>query len=160
MKNPPSEFFQPFLHQQRSQESQVALEFLVDRLEDELAESALSSARKYSSMEVKATAHSLENLVLRHSQPNTWGSYLQHEITRKSGAKRTLLEDVNSWLGNKPGQPVPTAMDEAISQLRLDYEIRYVTCPLSDAEFVNVKKVLFPAALREFLAQMLGRLTE
>jgi hypothetical protein len=112
------------------------------------------------SKDVKTTAHSLENLVLRHSQPGEWAGYLAHEISRKTGKKRDLLEDVSNWLGNQPGQPVPAALDDAVSQLKLDYDVGHVTCPISDQDFENIKTALFPAALREFLAQMLGRVTE
>lgn len=159
MKTPNSEFFQTFLHQKRPLQLQLAIELLINELESELAKNAESNARKYSPEAVKAVAQNLENLALRHTKPGEWANYLQHEIDRKSGSSKALLEEVKSWLGSDSSSPISNAWDEAVKHVQLAYGGEEF-CPFSAQVFRELKTNLYPAALREFMAQQLGRLTE
>ena len=159
MKPPRSEFFHPYLLEPRHQKSQLAAEMLIDELEAALLAEVEKQLKAGSYKGIKATAHALENLVLRHANPSEWQVYLQHEKERKSGKAESLLKDLLDWLHYKPGLPVAAALDEAAKRLQDAYGDAEF-CPLAPDELRETKKKLYPAALRAFLAQMLGRLTE
>lgn len=158
MKPPRSEFFQPYLLEPRSPKNQLAAELLIDELEAALL--AEAEVRQNSYKGAKAIAHTLENLVLRHTNPSEWQAYLKHEVTRKSGQTKSLLEDILNWLHYRPGLPVAKALDKAAEELQGQYSRHKKDCPLKPDELNKIKQKLYPAALRAFLAQMMGRLTE
>ena len=158
MKPPRSEFFQAYLLEPRSPQNQLAAELLIDELESALLAEVEKQQNSYKG--AKAIAHTLENLVLRHTNPSGWQAYLKHEITRKSGQTQSLLEDVLNWLQYRPGLPVAAALDKAAEVLQGQYNRHGKICPLKPDELNKIKQKLYPAALRAFLAQMMGRLTE
>lgn len=160
-----SPFFQPFVRQASGTtatidyQTQFARELLLEELEAELVEQARVYARNYQADKVKAVAHRLHNLVLRHTTPADWSRWLNHEIKRKSGDAKKLLEYSEGLLTTQDNDVINRAITDAAQRAERYRVGSSDLFPLRDAALAEFSTQIRDAALRFYLAHLLERLT-
>lgn len=157
-----SPFFQPFVRQGGADidyQTQFARELLLKELEAELVEQARVHADAYQAERVKAVAHRLHNLVLRHSAPADWSGWLAHEIKRKSGDAKKLLEYSKGLLTTQADDVINQAITAAKRRAE-GYRVGSPDLfPLRGAALAEFSAQIRDSALRFYLAHVLERLT-